>query len=100
MWYNAANITTVIEAVYKAGLKYTKDTPDHALMVELWGVFCENFEDIWPCYNGTALYMHQCKLCLVIIGSGSSLQFIRHQAISWTNAEIADSSTAVYDAYN
>ena len=25
---------------------------------ELWGVFCEDFEENRPCYNGTALYVN------------------------------------------
>ena len=33
-----------------------KDTLYLALMSEFWGVFCEDLDNIWPCYNGTALY--------------------------------------------
>ena len=33
-----------------------KDTPYLALMGELWGVFCEDFGEYWPQYNGTTLY--------------------------------------------
>ena len=34
-----------------------KDTPYLALTGELWGVFCEDFGENWPRYNGTALYV-------------------------------------------
>ena len=33
------------------------DTPYLALTGELWGVYCEDFGETWPRYNGTALYM-------------------------------------------
>ena len=26
---------------------------------ERWGVFFDNFDEIWPCYNGTALYKNE-----------------------------------------
>ena len=35
--------------------KSTKDIPYLVLTGELWGVFCENFQENWPFYNGTAL---------------------------------------------
>ena len=34
----------------------TKDTPYLALSGELWSVFCEYFNRIWPCYKGFLLY--------------------------------------------
>ena len=35
---------------YKSDFKF-------ALTGELWGVYYENFEENWPRYNGTALYL-------------------------------------------
>ena len=29
---------------------------------ELWGVYCEDFSENWPHYNGTALYQHELQL--------------------------------------
>ena len=46
----------VTEAEYKSEFEHTKDTPYFALTGEIWGVFCEDFEENWPRYNGTALY--------------------------------------------
>ena len=37
-------------------LKVPKDTPYLTLMGELWGVFCEDLEENWLCYNGTPLH--------------------------------------------
>ena len=34
----------------------TKDTPYFALAGELWGVFCNDFGENFPRYNGIALY--------------------------------------------
>ena len=39
-----------------SNIRLTKDTPYLALTGELWGVFCEEFGENWPRYNGTALY--------------------------------------------
>ena len=36
----------------------TNNTPYLALTGELWGVFCEYLWEMWPRYNGTALYYH------------------------------------------
>ena len=44
---------------YESDFKLTTDTPYLALMGELWGVCCEDIEENWPCYNGTALYFHE-----------------------------------------
>ena len=38
---------------------FTTDTLYLALMGELWVVFCEDFGENWPRYNGTALYLKQ-----------------------------------------
>ena len=43
-------------AELKSDLKLTTDTHYLALMGELWGVYCKDFGENWPCYNGTALY--------------------------------------------
>ena len=42
-------------AEHKSNIRLTKGTPYLALTGELWGVFCEDFEENWPCYS-TALY--------------------------------------------
>ena len=47
----------MIEVEYKSEFVSAKDTPYLALTGELWGVFCEDFGENWPCYNGTALYL-------------------------------------------
>ena len=40
----------------KPDFKLTTDTPYLAHSGEVCGVFYENFEEVWPRYNGTALY--------------------------------------------
>ena len=40
----------------KSNIKLIKDTPYLTLTGELWGVFCEDIEENWPCYNGTTLF--------------------------------------------
>ena len=36
----------------------SQQTPHYlAIIGELWGVYCEDFGENWPCYNGTALYI-------------------------------------------
>ena len=37
-------------------IRITRDTPYLALTGELWGVYCEDFGENLPRYNGTALY--------------------------------------------
>ena len=41
---------------HKSDFKLTTDTSYLALMGELWGVCCENFEEKGPRYNGITLY--------------------------------------------
>ena len=36
-------------------IRITADTPYLALTGKLWGVYCEDFREKWPRYNGTAL---------------------------------------------
>ena len=36
-------------------------------MGELWGVFCEYFEEKWPCYKGALLYISRCIWCVSCI---------------------------------
>ena len=102
----------------KSNIKLTKDTPYLTLTGELWGVFCEDFEENWPCYNDTALYYgyssvvmvshelyhtirnllqplthwgqvtHTCVSKLSIIGPDNGLLPGWHKAIIWTNAGI------------
>ena len=49
--------TPVIEAEHKSELSSTENTPYLALTGKLWVVYCEDFRENWPCYNGTALYL-------------------------------------------
>ena len=56
----------MIMAEHKSNIELTKNIPYLALTVELWGVFGEDFGDIWLRYNGTALYWFresQIKVC-------------------------------------
>ena len=41
----------------KSDFQITTDTPYSVLMGELWGVYSEDLEDNWPCYNGTTLHL-------------------------------------------
>ena len=45
-------------AEHGSDFAFTKDTPYLALTGELWGVFCEDFEENWSRYNGTILYLY------------------------------------------
>ena len=56
IWHHMKYITTVTETEYKSQFLPTKYTPYLTLMGESWGVFCKDFEENWPRYNGTALY--------------------------------------------
>ena len=40
----------------ESDIRITTDTPYLALTGELWGVYCEDFGENWPRYNGTTLY--------------------------------------------
>ena len=52
------HIIALTEVESKSGCcEPTKDTPYLALAGKLWGVFCEDFGENWPCYNDTALYL-------------------------------------------
>ena len=72
-------LTAVNYAHHKTEFKLTKDTPYLTLTGNLLGVFCEDFEENWPGYNGTALYYVYCghtvfnnkyvQLCAVITWS-------------------------------
>ena len=44
-------------AEYESNLKLTTDTPCLALTGELWAVSCEAIGQVWPRYNGIALYI-------------------------------------------
>ena len=35
----------------------SKDTPYITFTGELWGVYCEEFVENWPNYNGTTLHI-------------------------------------------
>ena len=41
----------------RSDFKLLTDTPYLAPTGELWGVYYENYEENWPGYNGTALYL-------------------------------------------
>ena len=49
--------TAMTEAKYASEVIFTKDTLYLALTDELWGVFCWDFGENWPRYNGTALQL-------------------------------------------
>ena len=49
---------------YEKDFKLTTATPYLALTGELWGVYYENFQENWPCYNGTQLYKDKTVLSL------------------------------------
>ena len=40
--------TSVTEAEHASEFKLTKDTPYPTLIGELWGVYCNDFEENWP----------------------------------------------------
>ena len=41
----------------ESDIRITTDTSYLALAGELWGVYCEDFEENWPRYNDTSLYL-------------------------------------------
>ena len=47
-----------------SNIRVTTKNPYLALTGELWCVYCEEFGEKWPRYNGTALYFHLCPGCL------------------------------------
>ena len=53
----------VTKAKYKSEFEHTKDTPYLTLMGELWGVFCEDFEENWLLYNW---YCTVCKYSMAV----------------------------------
>ena len=78
--------TTWTEAWYKSGFYITHYTPWIALMGKLWGDLCENQDENWPRYNGTALYSYFMQISHVscIWLSGCPCLFIlntRHNSI-------------------
>ena len=44
------------ETEHASEVIFSKDAPYLALTGELWGVFCDDVGENWPCYNGIALY--------------------------------------------
>ena len=48
--------TAITVAESESDIKITTVTPYLALTGELCGVYCEDFGENWPRYNGTALY--------------------------------------------
>ena len=47
----------------ESDIRITTDTSYLVLMGELWGVYCEDFIEIWPSYNSTALYISSVMGC-------------------------------------
>ena len=81
--------TTWTEAWYKSGFLITHYTPYLALMGKLWGDLCENQDENWPRYNGTALY----SLCkLVMFHAYDQVAF--HVYLYWTQDTIEGISFA------
>ena len=72
---------------------FTTDTTYLALTGELWGVCCEEFEENWPNYNGTTLYlMIQIRLlkaqviyCIFFLLQINFREFIFKIEVSFTN---------------
>ena len=56
---------------HKSHFKLTATTPYLALTGEPWGVYYENFEENWPRYNGTRLYLVIASLSQMAITSKS-----------------------------
>ena len=54
---NESNSTSVIDALHESEFVLTKETPYLTLTGELWSVYCEEFQENWLSYNGTALHM-------------------------------------------
>ena len=49
----------------KPDFKLTADTPYLALTGDIRDIYCQNFEENWPRYNGTALYLHTMPWCKI-----------------------------------
>ena len=49
--------TAMTMAKLKSNITLTKYTPYLTLTGKLWGDFCEDFGENWPCYNSTGLYL-------------------------------------------
>ena len=54
-------------------------------MGKLWGDLCENQDENWPRYNGTALYSYLCKLVMFHAYD----QVAVHVYLYWTQGTIA-----------
>ena len=52
---DTGDIITGNVAEHQSDVGSTNDPPYLALTGEIWGVFCENFWENWPRYNGTVL---------------------------------------------
>ena len=53
----------------ESDIRITTDTPYRALTEELWGVYCEELEENWPRYNGTALYSKTSNIRCTLVGN-------------------------------
>ena len=54
--YDISRTTAWTNREYKSEFKFTKDTPHLALVGKLWSVNCEDLEENWSRFNGTAIY--------------------------------------------
>ena len=57
MYHPTTYGTLVIKAEHKSEFVFIRDTPYLALTGGLWGVWCEKYDENWPRYNDTALYV-------------------------------------------
>ena len=55
IYYDITNGAAMTTIEHKSDIELITDTP--YFTGELWGVYYENFEENWPCYNGTAMYV-------------------------------------------
>ena len=67
---------------HKSKFQRTIDTPKLALTGQLWGVYCEDFWENLPCYNGTALYLY--------LAVFETLRFPVHTIIACPHVEVCD----------
>ena len=78
IWHDIAYTTAVTNAEYKSECEPTKDTTYLALMVEVWGVFCRDFQENWLRFNGTALYQGATS-CQYINGGHHIVHYFQFQ---------------------
>ena len=101
-YHDNIHVTGLTAAELKSNFELTTYTPYLALTGELWGVCCEDFEENWPCYNATALFVGSCDgnsvskydVCIHILmaahGTRDTLIFVWYkygqcQTVCWSN---------------